>query len=98
MQTKQIVFMAMKCIIQYVVMLHIKDSSTSWEERADCFTLISFLWLVTLSAQWLFITALWVGIQCVIVVFPSFCEHLQANVTKNEIFETRIVYKPNTFD
>ena len=36
------------------------------EERAGCFTLI-VLFLVTVNVLWLFLTALWVGLQCVVV-------------------------------
>ena len=33
--------------------------------------LLSFLCLVTVKVQWLFLTVPWVGLQCVIVVFPD---------------------------
>ena len=33
--------------------------------------LLSFLCLVTVKVQWLFLTVLWVGLQCAIVVFPD---------------------------
>ena len=36
------------------------------EERAGCFALI-VLFLVTVNVLWLFLTVLWVGLQCVIV-------------------------------
>ena len=45
------------------------------KERADCFTLIVFLissWcFVAVSVLWLFLAVSWVGLQCVIVVFPD---------------------------
>ena len=40
------------------------------EERAVCFALI-VLCLVTVNDMWLFRTVQWVGLQCVIVVFPD---------------------------
>ena len=33
--------------------------------------LLSFLCLVTVNVQWLFLTVPWVGLQCAIVVFPD---------------------------
>ena len=41
------------------------------EERVDCFAFIVFCSLVTVNFLWLFLTVLWVGLQCVIVVFPD---------------------------
>ena len=41
------------------------------EERAGCFALIAFLSLVTVNVPLLFLTVPWVGLQCVIVVFPD---------------------------
>ena len=35
------------------------------------FALLSFGWLVTVNVPWLFLTVPWVGLQCVIVVFPD---------------------------
>ena len=43
------------------------------EERAGCFVLI-VLCLVTVNVLWLFLSVPWVGLQCVILVFP---EHTQ---------------------
>ena len=33
--------------------------------------LLSYRCIVTINALWLFLTAPWVGLQCVIVVFPD---------------------------
>ena len=33
--------------------------------------LLSFGYLVTVNVPWLFLTAPWIGLQCVIVVFPD---------------------------
>ena len=33
--------------------------------------LLSFRWHVTVNVLWLFLTVPWVGLQCVIVVFPD---------------------------
>ena len=33
--------------------------------------LLSYRCLVTVNVLWLFLTTLWVGLQCVIVVFPD---------------------------
>ena len=33
--------------------------------------LLSYRYIVTINVLWLFITVLWVGLQCVIVVFPD---------------------------
>ena len=40
-------------------------------ERAGCFAFIANGCLVTVNAMWLFLTVPWVGLQCVIVVFPG---------------------------
>ena len=40
------------------------------EERAGCLT-VSFWCLVIVIVLWLFATVPWVGLQCVIVVFPD---------------------------
>ena len=37
------------------------------EERAGCFAFI----VLRMSWMWLFLAVLWVGLQCVIVVFPD---------------------------
>ena len=39
------------------------------EEKAGCFAIIRCI--VTVNVLWLFLMVLWVGLQCVIVVFPS---------------------------
>ena len=41
------------------------------EERACCFVLLSFWGLVTVNVLLLFRSVPWVGLQCVIVVFPD---------------------------
>ena len=41
------------------------------EEKAGCFTLIEFYRHLTVSVLYLFLTMLWVGLQCVIVAFPG---------------------------
>ena len=41
------------------------------EERAGCFTFNVFLCLVNVSVLWLFLTLPWIGLQCVIVLFPD---------------------------
>ena len=41
------------------------------EERAGCFLLSSCGCLATVSVLWLFLTLPWVGLRCVIVVFPD---------------------------
>ena len=45
--------------------------SSGEEEIAGCFTLIVFLHLSVFSALCLFLMVSWVGLQCVIVAFPS---------------------------
>ena len=40
------------------------------EERVGCFALI-VLCLVSVNVLWLFLTVPWVGLRCVIVVFPE---------------------------
>ena len=40
--------------------------------------LLSYRCIVTINALWLFLTAPWVGLQCVIVVFPD-TTHLLSN-------------------
>ena len=41
------------------------------EEMADCFAFLPFLCLVTINVVWFFLTVPWVGLECVIVVFPD---------------------------
>ena len=44
--------------------------------------LLSFRCLVTVNVLWLFLTVLWVGLQCVIVVFPDHNPLLFGNYQK----------------
>ena len=46
-------------------------SSLDEEERAGCFALLSIGCLVTVNVLWLFLMVLWVGLKCVIEVFPD---------------------------
>ena len=38
---------------------------------AGCFTLIVSKCIVTVSVLWLFLMVQWVGVQCVIMIFPD---------------------------
>ena len=41
--------------------------------------LLSYRCIVTMKVLWLFLTVLWIGLQCVIVVFPDHA-HLHFNL------------------
>ena len=41
------------------------------EEKTGCFAIMSYRCIVYVNVLWLFLTVLWVGLQCVIVVFPD---------------------------
>ena len=45
--------------------------------------LLSNRCIVTVDVRWLFLTVPWVGMQCVIVVFP---DHTHINITTSTIF------------
>ena len=40
--------------------------------------LLSYICIVTINVMWLFLTVPWVGLQCVIVVFPDHTHFLTA--------------------
>ena len=54
------------------------------EERAGCF---SYRCLAAVNVLWLFLTVPWVGLLCVIVVFP---EHSHVLILVLGIYETRV--------
>ena len=50
--------------------------------------LLSYKCIVTLNVLWLFFTVPWVGLQCVIVVFPDYTHLLfEMNVTVYSLLE-----------
>ena len=60
------------------------------EERACCFVLLSYGCHVAVNILWLFLTVPWVGLRCVIAVFP---DHTQLPFyctlnTKRQVRET----------
>ena len=57
--------------------------------------LVSFGCLVTVNVLWLFLTVLWVGLQCVIVVFPDHTHLLFAGTHffSTQTYETEIISK-----
>ena len=46
--------------------------------------LMSYRCIVTINVLWLFLTAPWVGLQCVIVVFP---DHIHSNIFANNLYQ-----------
>ena len=42
-----------------------------WKRELVVLLLLSYRWLVTVNALWPFLTEPWVGLQCVIMVFPD---------------------------
>ena len=49
--------------------------------------LLSYRCIVTINVLWLFVTVLWVGLQCVIVVFPDHTVNLVlVRTVKNNYF------------
>ena len=54
------------------VIFCLRWQSSRWERKiASCFTLIAFKCHLTVSVLCFFITVLWVGLQFVILAFPS---------------------------
>ena len=43
----------------------------TWKGELVALFYLSFLCLVTINVLWLFLTVPWVGLQCVIVIFPD---------------------------
>ena len=41
------------------------------KRKLVAFLLLSYRFIVTINVLWLFLTVSWVGLQCVIVVFPN---------------------------
>ena len=63
-------FMAGPCFVVHYLVSSLQSSR--WERKiAGCFTLISFQRHLTVSVLCRYLTVLWVGLQCVIVAFPS---------------------------
>ena len=50
--------------------------SSRRERQMFSLPLLAFGWLVTVNVLWLFLTVPWVGLQCVIVVFPDYTQVL----------------------
>ena len=55
------------------------------EERAGCFALLSFGYLVTTYALWLFLTVPLVGLQFVIVIFSDHVHFIKANIVSKSL-------------
>ena len=55
---------------------------------------MSYGCLVTVNAMWLFLTVPWVGMQCVIVVFPNHT-HLLFKNNCDDGDDTHISYTPD---
>ena len=51
------------------------------EEKAGCFAILSYRSFVTVNVLLLFLTVPWVGLQCVIVVFPDHNHFSKSNVS-----------------
>ena len=59
----------------------------SKEERAVCFPFLSFECLaITAIVLWRFLTVTWVGLQCVIVVFPNHTYFLFSTIALRRCF------------
>ena len=41
------------------------------KKKLDALLLLSYICIVTINVLWLFLTVPWVGLQCVIVIFPD---------------------------
>ena len=55
-----------QCCVSYQFCNHLAE-----EERTGCFTLIASWCLVTVNVLWFSLAMPWVGLQCVILVFPG---------------------------
>ena len=51
------------------------------EKKAGCFSSIVLQIIVTINVMWLLLTVSWVGLQCVIVVFPDHTHLLLASLS-----------------
>ena len=56
--------------MHYFVSILVLQTSEK-EEKADCLLILPYRCIVIINVLWLFLTVLWVGLQCVIVVFPD---------------------------
>ena len=57
---------ALLCVHSTVLCYHLEE-----EEKAGCFAIIVLLKYFTINILWFFLMVPWVGLQCVIVVFPD---------------------------
>ena len=59
--------------------LSLRCSMLHWVPKSDLL-LLSYRCIVTINALWLFLTVPWVGLQCVVVVFPDHTHLLFADL------------------
>ena len=57
-------------------------SILKWKRELVALLLLSYGCLVTVNVLWVFLTAPWVGLQCVIVVFPDHTHFLASTFSK----------------
>ena len=68
-------FLGVLCLCLFCYVLHCVHFSFAiilkWKRKLVALLLLSYRCIVTINVMWLCLTALWVGLQCVIVVFPD---------------------------
>ena len=55
------------------------------ERKLVALLLLSYRCIVTIKVLWLFLTVSWVGLQCVIVVFPDHTYYFSLNKCKQRV-------------
>ena len=63
--------MGVLCLYLFCFALLCVHSSSAIMLKAGCFAIIILQMYCTIHVLWLFLTVPWVGLQCVIVVFPD---------------------------
>ena len=68
----------------YVLLCVLSSFAIIWKRKKKLVAclLLSYRCIVTISVMWLFLKVPWVGLQCVIVVFPDQGEAKQRNLLK----------------
>ena len=58
-------------VMHYFVSILVLQSPLKGKRKLVALLVLSYRCIVTINVLWLFLRVLWVGLQCVIVVFPD---------------------------
>ena len=76
-------FVGVLCLSLFCYALLCVDSSFAItlkrKKKLVALLLLSYRCIVTINDLWLFLTVMWVGLQCVIVVFPDHTHYFLKN-------------------